>query len=173
MNKEDRALFREVNKVLDEWEQYDAKPNVIRQIENQLEQFYDWADKNPKHNDRFNTRMKFNSDQLDELRDIATGILDDDLAFDPEGLYEKFQKAQGKHGIDTFEDYIEFLDQKEIFAKENVISSSMSYYEYEKLMQRAENKDVSKEDLNEMIEVAYLRDGLKGDVLYEFIYKNL
>ena len=173
MTDKDRALFKEVNQLLDDWSKYDAEPNGIRQVRNQLEQFYEWSNKNPKDNDKFSTRMSFTDEQLDEMRDIATSVLDSDLNFDPDALYSKYQKAHGKHGIVTFEDYIDFLDGKEIFSKEKVLSSSMSYYEYEKLTQRATEKGFSKDDLDEMITTEYLNNGTKGEDLYEFIYKSL
>lgn len=173
MTKEDRELFNEVNQLFDDWEKYGTAPNGIKQAKNLLNEFYKWAGKEPKDNERFNTRMSYDEDELDEMRDIAKSVLDSDLNFDPDALYEKFQAVDGKHGIDTFEDYVEFLDQKEIFSKENVISSSMSYYEYEKLMKRAESKNISQKKLNEKIERAFLKRGLKGEQLYEFVYRNL
>lgn len=173
MTKETRALFNELNELFDDWEKYGTAPNGIRQAQNQLEQFYEWIGKEPKENDRFSTRMSFDEEQLDELRAIANSVLDSDLNFDPDALYQKYQKAHGKHGIMSFDDYIDFLDGKEIFSKEKVISSSMSYYEYEKLLQRATKKNVSRETLDEMITKEYLENGLKGEDLYEFIYKNL
>lgn len=173
MTEQDKALFKEVNQLFDDWDKYGVAPNGIRQARNQLEQFYDWAGKDPKQNDKFNTHMKFNADQINEMRDIATSVLDSDLNFDPDALYKKYQKAHGKHGIMSFEDYVDFLDGKEIYSKEKVISSSMSYYEYEKLLQRATSKKVSRETLDKMITKQYLENGLKGEDLYEFIYEHL
>ena len=173
MNKQERALFKEVNKLFKDWNKYGYAPNGVRQAQNQLEQFYEWANKKPKNNDLISTRMKFTDDQLDELTEIAKSVLDSDINFDPDALYDKYQKAHGKHGIYSFEDYIDFLDQKEIFSKEKVISSSMSYYEYEKLLQRATKKKVSRETLDDMIEHEYMINGLKGEDLYDFIYKSL
>lgn len=175
--KEEKTLFRFLNKFIRKWNKYGGKPMILRKYENLLEQFYEWSGKTPKEDNVFNLRVKLNEDQQDEFFDIAYSfaqeIEEDTLRYDPDDLYGKFLKAQGKHGIETLQDYVDFIDQKTIFSKEQVISSSMSYYEYEKLMERARTKGVSQETLNQDITRMYLIEGLKGDALYEFIYKNL
>lgn len=180
LNKYARQLFSQLNKALNEWENLGVKPNAVRHAENLIESFYEWAGKNPKEKDRLSTQLKLNEEQTEELIEIGKSIASMDI-FVGDKYKEQFLKAfetvraSGKHGIETIEDYQKFVDAKERFAQNKLIGSIISYYEYERLLQKArrKNKSFTEKQLNEKIIELYRKTGYEGEGLYEFVYKNL
>ena len=180
LNKYAKKLFSQLNKALDEWDALGIKPNAVRYAENMLESFYEWAGKKPKNGDRFNSRLRLDEDETEELIEIAKSISDMDIyvgdKYDEQFLkaYETV-KASGKHNIKTLEDYQRFVDAKERFAENKLIGSTISYYEYERLLLKArrKNKSFTEKQLNEKIIELYNQTGYEGEGLYEFVYKNL
>lgn len=175
--KEYKKLFREINKNLNEWNKLGSKPNEVRYAESLLSAFYESIGKSPKVDDRFNLRIKYTEEQQEELEEIAQAVANFDN-IEPTTLYdkkfiEKFKKAKGKADINTIEDYVKFIDRKNIFEQERLLSSVLSWYEYNELLKRTKDKDLTSDDLNSMIVNTYKRKGLQHDTLYEYIYRKL
>lgn len=166
-----KKLFRKLNRVMNEWNNISLKPNDVRKAENQLEQFYDWMGKDIKNPYRFNLRVKYNQDQLDELQRIASSIVNDDIYF--EDFNKKFKKARGKHGIQSLEQYIDFIEKKNRFNDMAFNSSALSYYQYERLLNRAQSAGLSQEQLDKRIYRYYKKTGFKKEKLYEYVYKRI
>lgn len=171
LDKEQKDALRKLNRELKQWDTLGYRPNEVRRVENLLEDLYSWMGKKPKENDKFNLRVKYNQDQLDELLDIAESVDTDDIDF--KKFKNKFKKAKGKHDLNTLEEYAKFVDKKTKFMDNALASSVLSYYEYEKLMIRATSKKYTQEDLMKMIKKKYDKDGSTGDALYTYIYKKL
>lgn len=152
----------EVNDNLLEWDNLGYTPNAVKEGNQLLDNFFEQHD-----------RSNLSTDEAEELTDILDKIESSD--YKVESLEAKFEKAQGKHGLDTMEDYAKFIDQKTRFEDSILASSQMSYYEYEALQQKARKKGrwYSERRVNNMIANAYLKHGKEGDNLYEFIYDKL
>lgn len=172
MIQEIAEFLEAMNSVLDEWEGLAYKPNKVRELESLLENFYDNNSLEVRDAGRFDTDVTLTDKQENELFDIAKKFQDEDIYL--EDLESKFESAQGKHDIETLEDYAEFIDEKTIFENSVLSSSKLSYYEYEALMERA-SKDKRRTVIstNKLIEDAYLNQGLEGSDLYDFIYDKL
>ena len=168
----DKKLYRRVNQVLNDWNNVDYKPQAVQRAENLLEKFYMKHDKNYKQVDRFNLRGGYTKREQNELFKIAQKIVKDDNVY-LEDLKKKFRSAQGKHDIQTFDEYVDFINKKEIFAGEALVASSLSYYEFEELKRKADKAGVSEADLFKMIKRKYKKSGMIHSDLYDFIYKEL
>lgn len=163
------GAMEELNNLLNDWEGLSYKPNGVREVENVLEKFYDNNMIETGDVGRFDTEAQYNEEQIEELTDIYDRFKDEDIKFDD--FQKKFEKAQGKHGIETIEDYAEFIDKKTIYEKEAVSGSKMSYYEYEALVEKAKKKNskwYSEKRINKMIETA-MKKGKEGTDLYEYM----
>lgn len=181
LSKEYKQLFSQLNKVLDEWEQLGVKPNEVRQAEHMLELFYEWSGKNPKNKDRFSTRLKLTDDQQEELEQIAQSFVNMDIFVD-EQYEENFLKAwesaknNPNNNFKNIEDYKNWVDAKDRFEQERLLSSVMNYYEYEMIKRKYSRKykqEINEDDLKELILNVYKSSGMEKEDLYEFIYKNI
>lgn len=179
LSKEYKTLMKELNKALDEWEKLNVKPNEVRQAEHMLEMFYDWSGKKPKDTARFSTRLKLTEEQQDEFEQMAQSFADMEIFasdYYDEPFMKAFEKVRGRYGINTIEEYRDYVDRKDRFRDERLISSILSWYEYKKLKQRYSKKykrEVSESELNELIKSIYFDTGKEHDDLYEFVYKNM
>lgn len=166
-------FMEQLNDVMNEWEDLAYKPNSINQAEEMLQRFYE--DNNIETNDtgRFDTDLSLTEEQINELYDIADAIQKKDIYL--EDFEDKFNSAQGKQGIETLEDYAEFVDDKTAYEDSVLGSSKMSYYEYEDLLKTASNKSkwYTEERVNKMIENAFLKTGKTGGELYDFMFNKL
>ena len=179
LSKEYKSLMKELNKALDEWEKLNVKPNEVRQAEHMLELFYDWSGKKPKDTARFNTRLKLTEEQQDELEQIAQSFVDMEIFasdYYDEPFMKAFEKVKGRYGINTIDEYRDYVDAKDRYRSEKIVTSVIGWYKYDKLKQRYSksfNEQVSEEDLNELLTNVYLATGKEKEDLYEFIYKNI
>jgi len=180
-SKEYKALMKELNKTLDDWESLGVKPNEVRQAEHMLELFYEWSGKNPKHTDRFSTRLKLTNDQQEELEQIAQSFVNMDI-FADEQYEENFLKAwetaknNPNNNFKNIEEYKNWVDAKDRFEQERLLASVMSYYEYEMIKRKYSRKykqEINENDLKELIINIYNSTGMEKEDLYEFIYKNI
>lgn len=173
ISKEVAEFMEILNDVMNEWENLAYKPNSINQAEEMLQRFYE--DNNIETNDtgRFDTDLSLTEEQINELYDIADSIQKKDIYL--EDFEDKFQSAQGKQGIETIEDYAEFVDDKTEFENSVIGSSKMSYYEYEDLLKTASNKSkwYTKDRVDKMIENAFLNKGKTGGELYDYMFNKL
>ena len=161
-----------LNDVLNDWEDLDYKPNDVRQVEEMLDRFYDQNSIDVSDTGRFNTDINYSEEQIAELYDIADFAKNQEIYL--EDLESKFKKAKGKHGISTLEDYASFIDKKTRFENSVISSSKISYYEYEALQRKAsKDKRRTVEGTDKRIENAFLKKGLTGSDLYDFVYKQL
>lgn len=165
--------MEQINDVLNDWEDLAYKPNSINQVEEMLERFYNDNNIEVDDSGRFNTDVQLTEQQAEELLAIADKASDMDIYL--EDFENKFVKAQGKHGIETLENYAEFVDDKTAFENSVIGSSKMSYYEYEDLLKTARNKSkwYTEDRVNKMIENAFLNKGKTGDELYDYMFKKL
>ena len=181
LSKEYKQLFSQLNKTLDDWEQLGVKTNEVRQAEHMLEMFYDWSGKNPKNKDRFSTRIKLTDDQQEEIEQIAQSFENMDIFVDKhyeEKFLEAWETAKNNPNNDfkNIEDYKNWVDAKQRFENERLLSSVMSYYEYEMIKRkysRKYNQEINENDLNELIINIYKSTGMEKEDLYEFVYKNI
>lgn len=166
-------FMEKINDVLNDWQDLAYNPNSINQVEEMLERFYDDNNIEVSDSGRFNTDVQLTEQQAEELLDIANKVSDMDIYL--EDFENKFDKAQGKQGIETLEDYAEFVDNKTQFEDSTLSSSKMSYYEYEDLLKTARNKSkwYTEDRVNKMIENAFLNKGKTGDELYDYMFKKL
>lgn len=165
--------MEKINDVLNDWEDLAYKPNSINQVEEMLERFYNDNNIEVDDSGRFNTDVQLTEQQAEELLAIADKASDMDIYL--EDFENKFDKAQGKQGIETLENYAEFVDDKTAFENSVIGSSKMSYYEYEDLLKTAHNKSkwYTEDRVNKMIENAFLNEGKTGDELYDYMFKKL
>lgn len=165
--------MEKINDVLNDWEDLAYKPNSINQVEEMLERFYNDNNIEVDDSGRFNTDVQLTEQQAEELLAIADKASDMDIYL--EDFESKFDKAQGKQGIETLEDYAVFVDDKTAFENSVIGSSKMSYYEYEDLLKTARNKSkwYTEDRVNKMIENAFLNKGKTGDELYDYMFKKL
>lgn len=166
-------FMEKINDVLDEWEDLSYKPNSVRQVEDMLDRFYTENNLDARDFGRFDTDLTLNDDQIEELRDIATTAYDKDIWL--EDFESKFEKAKGKHDLNTLEDYADFADKNQRFSDSVLSSSKMNYYAYEALVKKAQKKGYwySEKRVNKMIENAFLNKGKEGEDLYNYIYTKL
>lgn len=152
----------EVNENLQEWDKYNYTPNAVREGNQLLDDFFAVHDLND-----------LSTDAQDELNDILDKIEKSD--YKVESLEAKFDKAKGKHGLETMEEYTEFIDAKERFNDKVLASSGLSYYEYEALQQKALKRDRRRTErsIDRLITEAYTVQGKEGDSLYEYIYDKV
>lgn len=166
-------FMEKINDVLNDWQDLAYKPNSINQVEEMLDRFY--TDNNIEVSDsgRFDTDVQLTEQQAEELLSIADKASDMNIYL--EDFENKFDKAQGKHDIETIEDYAEFVDNKTQFEDSTLSSSKMSYYEYEDLLKTARNKSkwYTEVRVNKMIENAFLKKGKTGSELYDYIFKKI
>lgn len=161
-----------LNDVLNDWEDLDYKPNAVSQVENMLDNFYSNNLLEVKDSGRFDTDISLTTEQQDELYNIAQFAQNQDIYL--EDFEAKFESAQGKHGLETIEDYAEFIDLKSRFEDSILSSSKLSYYEYEALQKKAsKDKRRTENSTNKMIREAFLNKGLTGSELYDYVYKRL
>lgn len=166
-------FMEKINDVMNDWQDLAYKPNSINQVEEMLERFYNDNNIEVDDNGRFNTDVQLTEQQAQELLDIANKASDMDIYL--EDFENKFDKAQGKQGIETLEDYAEFVDDKTAYEDSVIGSSKMSYYEYEDLLKTASNKSkwYTEDRVNKMIENAFLNKGLMGSDLYDYMFSKL
>ena len=166
-------FMEKINDVLNDWEDLSYKPNSVRQVEDTLDRFYTENNLEARDFGRFDTDLNLNDDQIEELRDIAMSAYDKDIWL--ENFESKFEKAKGKHDIETLEDYADFADKNQRFSDSILSSSKMNYYAYEALVKKAQKKGswYSEKRVNRMIENAFLNKGKEGEDLYNFIYNKL
>lgn len=169
-----QAEFMEkMNDVLNDWEDMSYKPNAVKQVEDTIKRFYDNNNIEVRDDGRFDTNIELESEsQLEEMTNIAQMSYNQDIWLDD--LESKFEKAQGKHGLQTMEDYTRFIDAKTKFENSVLSSSKMSYYEYEALQKKAsKDKRRNPKSTDRMIEDVFLKKGLTGNDLYDYVYKRL
>ena len=166
-------FMEKINDVMNDWEDLAYKPNSINQVEEMLGRFYNDNNIEVDDNGRFNTDVQLTEQQAQELLDIANKASDMDIYL--EDFENKFDKAQGKQGIETLENYAEFVDDKTAYEDSVIGSSKMSYYEYEDLLKTASNKSkwYTEDRVNKMIENAFLNKGLTGNDLYDYMFSKL
>lgn len=166
-------FMEQINDVMNDWQDLAYKPNSINQVEEMLGRFYEDNNIEVDDNGRFNTDVQLTEQQAQELLDIANKASDMDIYL--EDFENKFDKAQGKQGIETLEDYAEFVDDKTAYEDSVIGSSKMSYYEYEDLLKTASNKSkwYTEDRVNKMIENAFLNKGLTGNDLYDYMFSKL
>lgn len=166
-------FMEKINDVLNDWQDLAYKPNSINQVEEMLERFYDDNNIEVDDSGRFNTDVQLTEQQAEELLDIANKASDMDIYL--EDFENKFDKAQGKQGIETLEDYAEFVDDKTEFEDSVIGSSKMSYYEYEDLLKTASHKSkwYTKTRVDKMIENAFLNKGKTGGDLHSYIFNKI
>lgn len=172
-----QKFTRKINKALDEWRKYGVSNNDVRYAESLLASFHETEGKKLKKDDRINARMNLTQDAMDEYIDLIVTISEMDIfmgdIYDEE-IMKRFEKAKGKHGIDNLQDYIDFIDDKNTFMKENVISSVLSWYEYEELKyQNMKYGNLTQDELDKKILEVYYDKGFKGEELYDFIFENI
>ena len=182
--KEERKFLNQLNKVLDDWKGK-GRSNDVRMIESELQEFYESIGKNPKQENRFNTRLKLTEEQADELYNIAQQAMESDIYYEEweskfEGYEEltdedvtKFESLEGKYGIETFQHFVDFYEKMNRFKTDRVISSVLSSSQYASLARQAEENGMDEEELEERIYFEYSLQGLEQDDLYEFIYKSI
>lgn len=201
-----KSLVRVINQALNEWEGLGVKPNEVRYAEDLIEDFNEWTGKPPKQSDRLSNRKKYTEEQIDELKDIALSLAEKKIVVEQyysdefianyekakndeksinnlqdyiDSFESRFEKAQGKRGIETMSDYISFINQKDIFLKEKLIASVMNYYDYKDIQEKyrrvksKRKKPVTDEEINNYIIKQYNKKGYVGNDLYEFIYKKI
>lgn len=166
-------FMEQINDVMNDWQDLAYKPNSINQVEEMLERFYDDNNIEVSDSGRFNTDVQLTEQQALELLDIANKASDMDIYL--EDFENKFDKAKGKQGIETLENYAEFVDDKTAYEDSVIGSSKMSYYEYEDLLKTARNKSkwYTEDRVNKMIENAFLNKGKTGGELYDYMFKKL
>ena len=182
--KEERKFLNALNKTLDDWKGK-GRSNAVRMVESELKDFYESIGKNPKQENRFNTRLKLTEEQAEELYSIAQQALESDIYFeDYEYKYEgfdkieekdikKFESLEGRYGIDTFQDFIDFTDMMKRFKNDRLMNSILSSSQYASLVRQAESHGMDEDELEEHIYFEYSLQGIEYDDLYEFIYKNI
>ena len=173
LNKPIADYMEQLNDVMNDWQDLAYKPNSIKQVEEMLSRFYENNNIEVDDNGRFNTDVQLTEQQAQELLDIANKASDMDIYL--EDFENKFDKAQGKQGIETLEDYAEFVDDKTAYEDSVIGSSKMSYYEYEDLLKTARNKSkwYTEDRVNKMIENAFLKTGKSGGELYDYMFNKL
>ena len=167
-----QEFMEKINDVLNDWIDLDYTPNSVRQVEDMLDKFY--TQNNIEVNDygRFDTDISLTEEQANELYSIADFAQNQDIYL--EDFEQKFEKAQGKHGLQSIEQYSEFVDKKTRFEDSVLSSSKLSYYEYEALQRKAsKDKRRTEKGTDKMIEDAFLKKGYTGSDLYEYVYKKL
>ena len=165
-------FMEKLNDVLNDWEDLEYKPNAVTQVENMLDNFYSNNLIEVNDSGRFDTDLSLTEEQQDELYNIAQFAQNQDIYL--EDFEAKFESAQGKHGLETLEDYAEFVDLKTRFEDSILSSSKLSYYEYEALQKKAsKDKRRTESGTNKMIREAFLNKGLTGSDLYDYVYKKL
>ena len=177
-NRQAKQLFKELNKTLDEWDKLGTDTNDVRYARNMLSQFYEWANKTPKDDERFNARLHYNQEQADELIEIARSIVNMNNFFVSDVFDKKLIDAYNETNKknNTFKSitaFTEFIDKKQRFEESTVLQSALSFYEYEALLLRGSKHSLKESQINEYIENVYLNRGLEHEELYEFIYKNI
>lgn len=182
--KEERKFFNALNKTLDDWKGK-GRSNDVRMIESELKDFYKSIGKSPKYEDRFNTRLKLTEEQADELYGIAKQALNSDIYYEEweerfEGYeeltdeeVEHFQRIQGKYGVETFQDFVDFYESMNRFKTDRVMTSILSSSQYASLIRQAEEKGMDEDELEGRIYFEYKLQGIENDELYEFIYKSI
>lgn len=172
-----QPIVRKINKALNEWSKYGVKNNDVRYAESLLASFHESEHKKLKRDDRINARMKLDADAMLEYIDIIETIGNMDIYMGDiydKGIMERFEKAQGKRGIDTLQDYINFIDDINTFKSENVISSILSWYQYNDLQwQNAKYGSMSDTELDHYILETYYDKGITHEPLYEFVLSNI
>lgn len=165
-------LFEALNDVLNDWEDLDYKPNAVKQVEDMLDRFYNQNMLEVRDSGRFDTDVSLTTEQENELYDIAQHAVNEDIYL--EDFEKKFESAQGKHGLETIEQYSEFIDEKTRYEDSILSSSKMTYYEYEALQKKAsKDKRRTSKGTDKMIRDAFLDKGLTGSDLYDYVYKRL
>lgn len=180
--KEYKQLFNRINEELDKWEKVGVKPNKIRYAENLIERFYEWVGKSPKNDNRFSTRLKYTEEQENELEEIAQSIANNFMSVEDEyseQFVDQYEKVKNKMGFKTIEDFKNWVDAKDRFKTERLISSVIGWYEYEKLKQRYSKKHPKLTEkqvesyLNKKITNVYLKHGFEREQLYDFVYEHI
>lgn len=172
-----QKVTRLINKALNEWDKIGYKPNDVRYAESMIAAFHETYDKKLKQDDRLNNRMSLSADQMDEYIEMVQTISDMEIFagdFYDEDIIKKWETAQRNTEFNDIRDYVAFIDDVNIYKKEKLIASVISYYKYNEIQEIGiKYSNMSENDINQFIIDAYMSTGYQGDQLYEFIIKNI
>lgn len=181
LTKEFRELANQINREFRTWDNIGSIPNDVRYAQNLLESFYDWSGKNIKNKSEANVRLVLTDDQLDEYENILLSIaqmnIETDYYFNDVDI-ERYKKMDKSHlndmGIDTISKWLDFIDKLNRFKDDKLLSSIMSWYEYNELVSVGiQYSDLTEQEVKEKIITYYINTGLTGENLYEFILRNI
>ena len=190
-----RQLMNAINKELDKWDDYNLESNEINMYKQMLEEFYQKTGKNPKHRDRFSTRIKLSAEDEEEFADMAISfglspltnvdtyinMYDLDTAdliqlanYDKPINIDAFMKMKEQYDeyFENVQDYIHFFDRINAFKDDKLLSSVLSSHQYVSLMNYG-SEDIDENELDALITEMYYKTGEEGENLYNIILEMI
>lgn len=180
-----------INKELDKWDDYNLESNEINMYKQMIEEFYQKTGKNPKHRDRFSTRIKLSTEDEEEFADMAisfglspltnvdtyinmydleTADLIQLANYDKPINIDAFMKMKEQYDeyFENVQDYIHFFDRINSFKDDKLLSSILSSHQYVSLMNYG-SEDIDENELDALIQEMYYKTGEEGENLYNII----
>lgn len=189
-----RDLFIGLNNLMDEWDDKGVTSNNLNLFRDKLEDFYERNNLKVKNTDRFSWQKGMTEDQAEELYNLAyqmgtdpysnmstyEDLLDEDFsdlgtqtAYDSINL-DAFQKISEQYSnINTFQDYVNFIDRMNNFKSNALLSSILDSNQVAELYALGSWQNLSDEDVNNIIAFEYSMSGKTGDKLYNTILEAI
>lgn len=178
-----RKEVNAINRALNEWDKMGIDNNDVRYARSLISAYHEEFGKQLKQDDKFNTRINLTGEQMQQYVDLIVTVSNMDIflgdkeewkPYLKKDFMQKFDKVKGKYGINTLQDYVNFIDRKNRFMDERLLSSVLSYYQYENLITWGVGYGAkSKQEVDDMILKAYSEHGFEGEDLHDFIIKQL
>lgn len=189
-----RDLFIGLNNLMDEWDDKGVTSNNLNLFRDKLEDFYKRNNLKVKNTDRFSWQKGMTEDQAEELYNLAyqmgtdpysdmstyEDLLDDDFSdlgtqttYDSINL-DAFQKISEQYSnINTFQDYVDFIDRMNNFKSNALLSSILDSNQVAELYALGSWQNLTDEDVNNIIAFEYSMSGKTGDKLYNTILEAI
>ena len=189
-----RDLFIGLNNLMDEWDDKGVTSNNLNLFRDKLEDFYERNDLKVKNTDRFSWQKGMTEDQAEELYNLAyqmgtdpysdmstyEDLLDEDFSdlgtqttYDSINL-DAFQKISEQYSdINTFQDYVNFIDRMNNFKSNALLSSILDSNQVAELYALGSWQNLTDEDVNNIIAFEYSMSGKTGDKLYNTILEAI
>lgn len=170
MKSENKGYARTLNKRLKGWDKYPFQSNLVDEVREDLEIFYDKYGIETDNN-FFATNLDLTSEQEKEYEEIMDRF-GDQAGSDVNEMIKSYEEHSDEwlayYDINSFQDYIEFTDKMKMYESDKALASNISSEQIAELYAKASAQtNLSYEAVDKIIADEIKYNNLTYNTLYE------